>query len=404
MTRISIGAVSKLERKPDGWYENGLKMNVEVSEIIDLREAQGHKQFQIFITEYLIDFAQGIQLNLETKFNRKIQKVPIKSQEVVKSFTIQNVLLVQQSTLHQGKKFGDITIEGLPDSDIDKVKAEIKESIEKMMGEKEFFIVPGCGEANIKYLKEEIERQQLKCNGPLQEGKKILLQGNKLVLFKLDKFFKAIGQVETKQIALPKHWKNVDEENCTVESLAQNDPEYQSVLQKFSKTIQGKTILSVKRIQNARFWREYSQEMDKLKTNRTKAGLASDVLEQHLWHGTNTVHPEVIYGGSEECFDMQYANDGMWGRGLYFAVNASYSDCGFAHKTLMGTKLMMLCRVMVGDTIKQQSDRSIRKAPERVGLKDKISYESIEGFTGDSVIYILYRMRRAYPEYLIEYK
>jgi len=403
LTRISTGKSSKLERKPDGWYENGVKMNVEVSEIIDLREAQGLKQFQIFITEYLIDFTNSCQINLETKFPRKIQKVPIKSQEVVKSFTIPNVLLIQQSTLHQGKKFGDIIIEGFSESDIRNVKTEINESIAKLMGDKEFYIVPGCGEANIKYLKEEIERQQLKCSGPIQEGKKVVLQGNKMVLFKLEKFFKAIGQVENKQIALPKEWRNIDEENCTIEPLAQNDPEYQLVLQNFSKTLPSKAIVSIKRIQNARFWREYSQEKEKLKNLRTKAGLHPDVKEQHLWHGTRNVHPEVVYAGLEECFDMQYANDGMWGRGLYFAVNSSYSD-DYAHPSIVGTKLFMLCRVMVGDTIKQDSDRSIRKAPERLGLKEKIPYESIEGFTGNSVIYILYRMRRAYPEYLIEYK
>jgi hypothetical protein len=35
--------------------------------------------------------------------------------------------------------------------------------------------------------------------------------------------------------------------------------------------------------------------------------------------------PQTIYTG-EEGFDMKYSKDGMWGRGLYFAQNAKYSD------------------------------------------------------------------------------
>jgi len=48
-----------------------------------------------------------------------------------------------------------------------------------------------------------------------------------------------------------------------------------------------------------------------------------------LWHGTRTTDPRII-SGSEEGFDMRFANAGMWGTGNYFAVNASYSNNGYA--------------------------------------------------------------------------
>jgi len=403
LRRISTGQTSRLERKQDGWYENGTKMNIEVSEILDLREAQGNKVFQIFITEYLIDFSKSNQINLETKFPRNIKRTHVKSQDTVKSFIIPNVLLIQQSTLHQGKKFGEIIVEGFSESEIANVVIEIKEFMDKLMGEKEIFIIPGCGEANIKYLENEIEKHQLIRSGSIQPGKKISLKGNKMVLFKIEQFFSAIGQVESKQLALPNHWKNIDEENCNLQSLATTDQEYQDVVQRFRQTLGSKTITSIKRIQNPKFWRDYSQEKDALQKLRARAGIDPTVKEEMLWHGTRGIHPSNIYAGLEECFDMQYANDGMWGRGLYFAVNSQYSD-GYAHPTQVGTKLFMLCRVMIGDTIDQPSNPSFRKAPERLGLKEKISHESIKGLTGGSVIYILYRMRRAYPEYLIEYK
>jgi Poly(ADP-ribose) polymerase catalytic domain len=43
-----------------------------------------------------------------------------------------------------------------------------------------------------------------------------------------------------------------------------------------------------------------------------------------LWHGTRTTDPvEVILKGAG--LTTAYANDGMWGKGIYFAVNANYS-------------------------------------------------------------------------------
>ena len=44
-----------------------------------------------------------------------------------------------------------------------------------------------------------------------------------------------------------------------------------------------------------------------------------------LWHGTSSTNPKMIYE-SQEGFDMRYGNpDCMWGKAVYFAVNASYS-------------------------------------------------------------------------------
>lgn len=45
-----------------------------------------------------------------------------------------------------------------------------------------------------------------------------------------------------------------------------------------------------------------------------------------LWHGTRSTDPEKIIHG-DEGFDIKYAADsGVWGRGIYFAENASYSN------------------------------------------------------------------------------
>ena len=51
--------------------------------------------------------------------------------------------------------------------------------------------------------------------------------------------------------------------------------------------------------------------------------------EKPLFHGTRTNKPEAIFKG-DASFDMRYCHSGLWGRGNYFAVNASYSIICFA--------------------------------------------------------------------------
>jgi hypothetical protein len=48
-------------------------------------------------------------------------------------------------------------------------------------------------------------------------------------------------------------------------------------------------------------------------------------LESYLWHGTSKCDPKLIWESSDG-FTINFSNDGMWGRGLYFAQNASYSN------------------------------------------------------------------------------
>jgi hypothetical protein len=50
-----------------------------------------------------------------------------------------------------------------------------------------------------------------------------------------------------------------------------------------------------------------------------------------LWHGTKATDPKNIWE-STDGFLINFSNQGMWGRGIYFARNASYSDAGYAYK------------------------------------------------------------------------
>lgn len=190
--------------------------------------------------------------------------------------------------------------------------------------------------------------------------------------------------------------------NCKLVTLDKDmhKDEWEYVVQSFKKTCTEK-IINVYRIQNVKLWKDYLKEKEDLSNFHKIHKLSSEIKEKDLWHGTRNTHPKEIYEAFDEGFDLQYSNDGMWGRGLYFAVNAKYS-VAYSH-TAGNVKKMMLVKVMVGDYVKLNPNGTLRKPPLRDNSGSKVRYDSVEGFTGGSDVYILYAMRRAYPLYLVDF-
>ncbi len=50
-----------------------------------------------------------------------------------------------------------------------------------------------------------------------------------------------------------------------------------------------------------------------------------------LWHGTSSLDPKLVYTG--DGLNINYANAGLWGKGIYFAVNANYSCPSYSFKS-----------------------------------------------------------------------
>jgi hypothetical protein len=102
---------------------------------------------------------------------------------------------------------------------------------------------------------------------------------------------------------------------------------------------------------------------------------------------------------------MRYSNQGMWGIGIYFAVNASYSNNYAFQNASDGSKSFFYAKVAIGQAIKQDPDNKIRVPPLKPNQNGKLeeSFDSIQGFTNNSDIFIIYENSRAYPQYLITY-
>ena len=203
---------------------------------------------------------------------------------------------------------------------------------------------------------------------------------------------------------IPSEWDYQTERLKLIE-ISQNSDEWRTVELKFKTTLNSANITKICRIQNKMLWRSYMQEYSRLK--RKNKG---EVNEKQLFHGTRKNDPTLIYNG-EEGFDMRLSSDGMWGQANYFAVNASYSDDYAFVKN--GVSEIFLVNVLTGNSCKMESNRSLRLPPEiprpvkgdsGTSTFERRRYDSVNGVTNGSQVYMTYDNRKSYPAYLIYYR
>ena len=96
---------------------------------------------------------------------------------------------------------------------------------------------------------------------------------------------------------------------------------------------------------------------------------------------------------SDTGFDLQFSKtSGLYGTGIYFALNASYSHKGYAYSLGDGRYQMFLADVFIGKPFKSDPNNGLVKAPN--------GYDSVSGQNG---IHVVYNNFHSYPLYLIEY-
>ena len=220
-------------------------------------------------------------------------------------------------------------------------------------------------------------------------------------------------------ISYPKTWAVMDKKDkFKIVEILKNSNEFNNILSEVSKSVLNPKIQKIERIQNTWLWDKYESTSKFLEVKGTRKN------EKWLFHGTGNTginnflfclnfiillfftEPIKIYN-DEWGFDMRHSNPGMWGNGLYFAVNAQYSLSGYAYKNKDGTRSIFYVRVAIGDDIQMPSNRSYKFPPEKTAIAGNFAverYDSIKGNTGGSDIYIVYENSRAYPDYLITFE
>ena len=104
---------------------------------------------------------------------------------------------------------------------------------------------------------------------------------------------------------------------------------------------------------------------------------------------------------------MRLSRQGMWGKGNYFAVNASYAN-SYAY-SVHGTNMrkLLVAFVLTGLSYNCNPDGSLTMPPYRGEQDDPTNiarrYDTVNGVTGGTTVYITYDNTLAYPAYVITY-
>ncbi|XP_065189999.1 uncharacterized protein LOC135820880 isoform X2 [Sycon ciliatum] len=199
--------------------------------------------------------------------------------------------------------------------------------------------------------------------------------------------------------AVPAEWEPQDTQ-LELKEVNSSGDEYHLVQTLLHQSLPSARIHHVERIQNKFLWTRYCQTREMLRQKNGKA-----VEDKPLFHGTRTTAPEKIFK-SEVGFDMRFSAKGIWGEANYFATEANYSNA-FAHNLPDGKKQVFLAQVLIGDSVQLKKDRTLRVPPlkpaEYSASFGDIRYDTVNGVTKGTRVYMVYNNCQAYPFYLITY-
>ncbi|XP_078664395.1 protein mono-ADP-ribosyltransferase PARP14-like [Branchiostoma floridae x Branchiostoma belcheri] len=201
-------------------------------------------------------------------------------------------------------------------------------------------------------------------------------------------------------IKVPDHWTAPpsDATGAHIVSLQQTTAEYKDVEKTFLASV-GYTpqIVSISRVQNEAKYKAYMLE---LKQREKRLGKSN--IEKVLYHGT--AH-DVVDNINEGGFNRSYCgkNATHYGRGMYFARDASYSaQSAYSPPDPQGNKHMYQVRVIVGEYTRGNS--GIVEPPSKNPSNVAVRYDSVVDNVQNPSIYVVFRDNEAYPEYLIVFK
>ena len=198
---------------------------------------------------------------------------------------------------------------------------------------------------------------------------------------------------------LPEYWEP-QKEPCELKLVNQGSDEWNHILARMRESMPSVQLKRVERIQNLKLWNKYDFFREQMRKDND-----GKVNEMPLFHGTRDKPPEEIFT-SDKGFDFRFSPSGLWGRGAYFAVKASYSDRGYAHKT-NGSRQLLLARVLTGNYVQLNPDKTLTMPPLMPQDGNEAAskrYDTVTGHTNGSRIYVTYDHEKAYPAYLITYE
>jgi len=180
--------------------------------------------------------------------------------------------------------------------------------------------------------------------------------------------------------------------------------EKEAVVASFLNTLlanQTVAIIKVERVQNPTLWSSYSV---KRQTMLHSPGATDSYERTWLFHGTGEdTMLKIIKQGFNRSFGFKEVNENaltMYGKGVYFAVNSSYSSSHrYSKPNGAGEQHMFACRVLVGEYCQGRQDQPTPDVRKGTDL-----YDSTVDDVKKPEIFVTYHDAQAYPEYLVKFK
>ncbi|XP_017274370.1 protein mono-ADP-ribosyltransferase PARP12 [Kryptolebias marmoratus] len=194
--------------------------------------------------------------------------------------------------------------------------------------------------------------------------------------------------------SVPPHWdkKALPDLGYKLVPLSSSHKEFDMIQTLFRRTMPHSKITSIQRIQNPSLWKVFYWQKEQMQ----KRNGGKPVDERYLFHGTDDTLVDAI---CDQNFDWRMCgvHGTAYGKGSYFARDASYSD---RYSRVRGTpnKVMFVALVLVGESTKGRNNYV------RPPLKEGSTfYDSCIDSMSSPSIFVVFEKQQIYPEYLIKY-
>jgi poly [ADP-ribose] polymerase 10/14/15 len=230
-------------------------------------------------------------------------------------------------------------------------------------------------------------------------------------------------------LAPPDHWDKVQDQG-TGELRPVDGEEFETVSKFFKQALrpvngeefEALVVQKVERVQNLSLWQSFALKrlsvlQRKISANSIGKTLSGSSLAKSnkrnsrnmdfssvecawLFHGTTEdIVPKIIQQGFNRSFSGE-RNAAWYGKGVYFARDASYSaDQAYSEPDSHGVQRMFLCRVVVGAFCQGKKDAVSPDSSDGLSL-----YDTTVDNPKDPSIYVTYHDAQAYPEYVLYFK
>ncbi|XP_072469897.1 protein mono-ADP-ribosyltransferase PARP14-like isoform X1 [Notamacropus eugenii] len=206
-----------------------------------------------------------------------------------------------------------------------------------------------------------------------------------------------VRRTKIPEVEVPNHWDDMKDQNLLLVDLPPGHKEYKQVKDKFCETCANYSIEKIQRIQNIRLWTFYMTKkifMDDQNKHTEN--------ERCLFHGTDI---DSVSHVNSHGFNRSYAgkNAAVWGKGTYFAINASYSaDDMYSKPDINGKKHMYYVRVLTGEYT--LGNQSYVVPPKKTAQDASVQYDSVTDHVTNPSLFVIFYDNHAYPEYLITFR